>query len=163
MIVQSDKSKLIISKSSKIYKPKPKRVYKFKPKFSILDLPKFNRHIIKDENIGSKFDLNLKKAKSANYNINQITNEEMEKDFKKLNHKRKIKQIIKEEKELVKLLENSTNDNSDEDTQKKKKNKNIKRPKNIKYFLYKDKLDEFEMEKIQNFCLLNKFIKRNKI
>ena len=148
MIAFSDKPNLIISKSNKIYKPKPKRVYKCNPKFSILDLPKFNRHIIKDENIGDKFDLGIKKAKSVNCNINQISIEEMDKDFKKLKHKRKIKQIIKEEKELVELLENSTNDNSYENKEGNKKNKIIKRPKNTKYLLCKEKEEEADFENI---------------
>ena len=149
MNIQSDKPQIITyNNPNKIFKPKPKRVYKLNPKFSFLDLPKFKRHIIKDENIGNKFDLNLKKAKSVNYNINQTSIEEINKDFKKLIHKKKIKQIIKEEKELVKLLENSTNDNSDEDKKEKKKNKMIKRPKNIKYLLFKDKDVEIDMEKI---------------
>jgi DNA-binding protein H-NS len=60
----------------------------------------------------------------------------MDKDFKKLNAKREINKV---EKELKQIFENSTKDNStEEESNKSKKTKGIKRPKNVKYILYKD-------------------------
>ena len=62
----------------------------------------------------------------------------MAKDFKRLKAKR---EIIRVEKELIQIFENSTRENSDEEKNKKKKIKGIKRPKNIKYVLYENNYD----------------------
>ena len=79
-------------------------------------------------------DLNLQKnAKSEKFDMESISLEEMEKDFKRLRAKREITKV---EKELKQIMEESTKDNSGEN--KKKKYRGIKRPKNVKYVLYKN-------------------------
>ena len=137
MIVNSEKPKLIISKTKIIYKPKPKKVYKSNQNLSFLLFQKNNRHIIVNQNLPKKLDLNLtNKAKSQKFDFERISLEEMDKDFKKLNAKREINKV---EKELKQIFENSTKDNStEEESNKSKKTKGIKRPKNVKYILYKD-------------------------
>ena len=68
-----------------------------------------------------------KNAIAKSQNIDLISYEEIENDFKLLKAK---SEIIEVQNELLKLLENSTNDTSfDEET----KNKAIKRPKNTFY------------------------------
>ena len=79
---------------------------------------------------------NCFEIKDAKFDFERISLEEMDKDFKKLNAKREINKV---EKELKQIFENSTKDNStEEESNKSKKTKGIKRPKNVKYILYKD-------------------------
>ena len=66
--------------------------------------------------------------------------EEMEKDFNRLKAKREITTV---ERELKQILEDSTKEKSSEDN-KRKKVKGIKRPKNVKYILYKNFDFDFE-------------------
>ena len=136
MMVLSDKPKLIISKPNIIYKPKPKRVCKSNKNYSLFLLQKNKEHIILNKNLQKNLDLNLtNKAKSQIFDFNRISLEEMEKDFKRLKAKR---EIIRVEKELIQMFENSTRENSDEEKNEKKKMKGIKRPKNIKCILYEN-------------------------
>ncbi len=138
-MVLSDKPKLIISKPNIIYKPKPKKVCKSNKNFSLCLLQNNKDHIIINQNLRKNLDLNLtNKSKSQNFDFNRISLEEMAKDFKRLKAKR---EIIRVEKELIQIFENSTRENSDEEKNKKKKIKGIKRPKNIKYVLYENNYD----------------------
>ena len=134
MFVLSDKSKLIISKTNIIYKPKPKKIYKSKPNYSLNFYPNKSFQFNQKRKNQKKLDLNLKKnAKSEKFDMESISLEEMEKDFKRLRAKREITKV---EKELKQIMEESTKDNSGEN--KKKKYRGIKRPKNVKYVLYKN-------------------------
>ena len=134
MFVLSDKSKLIISKTNIIYKPKPKKIYKSKPNYSLNFYPNKSFQFNQKRKNQKKLDLNLQKnAKSEKFDMESISLEEMEKDFKRLRAKREITKV---EKELKQIMEESTKDNSKEN--KKKKNTGIKRPKNVKYVLYKN-------------------------
>ena len=138
-MVLSDKPKLIISKPNIIYKPKPKKVCKSNKTFSLCLLQNNKDQIIINQNLRKNLDLNLtNKSKSQNFDFNRISLEEMAKDFKRLKAKR---EIIRVEKELIQIFENSTRENSDEEKNKKKKIKGIKRPKNIKYVLYENNYD----------------------
>ena len=134
MFVLSDKSKLIISKTNIIYKPKPKKIYKSKPNYSLNFYPNKSFQLNQKRKNQKKLDLNLQKnAKSEKFDMESISLEEMEKDFKRLRAKREITKV---EKELKQIMEESTKDNSGEN--KKKKYRGIKRPKNVKYVLYKN-------------------------
>ena len=134
MFVLSDKSKLIISKTNIIYKPKPKKIYKSKPNYSLNFYPNKSFQFNQKRKNQKKLDLNLQKnAKSEKFDMESISLEEMEKDFKRLRAKREITKV---EKELKQIMEESTKDNSGEN--KKKKYRGIKRPKNVKYVLYKN-------------------------
>ena len=134
MFVLSDKSKLIISKTNIIYKPKPKKIYKSKPNYSLNFYPNKSFQFNQKRKNQKKLDLNLQKnAKSEKFDMESISLEEMEKDFKRLRAKREITKV---EKELKQIMEESTKDNSKEN--KKKKFRGIKRPKNVKYVLYKN-------------------------
>ena len=134
MFVLSDKSKLIISKTNIIFKPKPKKIYKSKPNYSLNFYPNKSFQFNQKRKNQKKLDLNLQKnAKSEKFDMESISLEEMEKDFKRLRAKREITKV---EKELKQIMEESTKDNSGEN--KKKKYRGIKRPKNVKYVLYKN-------------------------
>ena len=134
MFVLSDKSKLIISKTNIIYKPKPKKIYKSKPNYSLNFYPNKSFQLNQKRKNQKKLDLNLQKnAKSEKFDMESISLEEMEKDFKRLRAKREITKV---EKELKQIMEESTKYNSGEN--KKKKYRGIKRPKNVKYVLYKN-------------------------
>ena len=93
------------------------------------------------EKNSKKIDLNLKKTKSEKlkFDMESVSLEEMEKDFNRLKAKREITTV---ERELKQILEDSTKEKSSEDN--KKKVKGIKRPKNIKYILYKNFDFDFE-------------------
>ena len=141
MFVLSDKSKLIISKTNIIYKPKPKKIYKSKPNYSLNFYPNKSFQLNQKRKNQKKLDLNLQKnAKSEKFDMESISLEEMEKDFKRLRAKREITKV---EKELKQIMEESTKDNSGEN--KKKKYRGIKRPKNVKYVLYKNFDFEYDM------------------
>ena len=144
MFVLSDKSKLIISKTNIIYKPKPKKIYKSKPNYSLNFYPNKSYQIIPKRKNKKNLDLNLKNnAKSEKFDVESISLEEMEKDFKRLKAKREISKV---EEELKQIMEESTKDKSREkNSNKKKKNKGIKRPKNVKYVLYKNFDFEYDM------------------
>ena len=136
MIVVSDEPKLIMNDINIIYRPKPKKVYKSnfelspKSNFTISNQDskthgKKHKNRKKHENLN----LNLKKkgmTKSQNFDL--ISFDEIENDFKLLKAKSEMVQV---QNELLKLLENSTNDNSFDEVEKKKKV--IKRPKNLLY------------------------------
>ena len=124
MFVLSDKSKLIISKTNIIFKPKPKKIYKSKPNYSLNFYPNKSFQFNQKRKNQKKLDLNLQKnAKSEKFDMESISLEEMEKDFKRLRAKREITKV---EKELKQIMEESTKDNSGEN--KKKKYRGIKRP-----------------------------------
>ena len=144
MIVISDKPKLIISKTNIIYKPKPKKIYKSKPNYSLNLYPNKSYQINPKRKNKKNLDLNLKNnAKSEKFDVESISLEEMEKDFKRLKAKREISKV---EEELKQIMEESTKDKSREkNSNKKKKNKGIKRPKNVKYVLYKNFDFEYDM------------------
>ena len=144
MFVLSDKSKLIISKTNIIYKPKPKKIYKSKPNYSLNLYPNKSYQINPKRKNKKNLDLNLKNnAKSEKFDVESISLEEMEKDFKRLKAKREISKV---EDELKQIMEESTKDKSREkNSNKKKKNKGIKRPKNVKYVLYKNFDFEYDM------------------
>ena len=144
MIVLSDKPKLIISKTNIIYKPKPKKIYKSKPNYSLNFYPNKSYQINPKRKNKKNLDLNLKNnAKSEKFDVESISLEEMEKDFKRLKAKREISKV---EEELKQIMEESTKDKSREkNSNKKKKNKGIKRPKNVKYVLYKNFDFEYDM------------------
>ena len=134
MMVISNEPKLLVSDINIIYKPKPKKVYisnfelSSKTNFTTnhLESKMHNRkhkHRKKHEN------WNLKKngiTKSQNFDL--ISLDEIEKDFKELKARREIVQV---QKELLKLLENSTNYTRFDE--KEKKTQIIKRPKNLLY------------------------------
>ena len=123
---ESNEPKFIVSDINIIYKPKPKRLYKTNLKLaphSHVNKIKKQKHKKSSEN----FDLNLKKQGSAkSQNIDLISFEEIENDFKMLKAKSEIFEV---ENELLKLLENSTKDSSF--NEEESKNKKIERPKNI--------------------------------
>ena len=133
-MVVSNEPKLVISEANVIYKPKPKKVYKSNINLSpishfstYLNGNKKQKRKIKKKQ--ENMDLNLKKngiTKSQNFDL--ISFEEIENDFKELQAQT---ERIKVENELLKLLENSTNDSSSNEDEKR--NKKIKRPKNIFY------------------------------
>ena len=134
MMVISNEPKLLVSDINIIYKPKPRKVYisnfelSSKTNFTTnhLESKTHNRkhkHRKKHEN------WNLKKngiTKSQNFDL--ISLDEIEKDFKELKARREIVQV---QKELLKLLENSTNYTRFDE--KEKKTQIIKRPKNLLY------------------------------
>ena len=128
----SEETKLVFGETNIIYKPKPKKLYRsnlqLSPSFLLDSNQMANKnckHKIKKKK--ENLDLNLKKStKSENFEL--ISFEEIENDFKKLKAQSERVQV---ENELLKLLENSTEDTSfDEEEVKRKK---IKRPK-IPYF-----------------------------
>ena len=121
MVVSNDP----ICEENKIYRPKPKKVYKSHLKLSPITHvdKKMHKKKKKKENLG--LDLNLKNAKSQNFDL--ISFEEIENDFKELKDRSERDNI---EKELLALLENSTKDTS---FNEEKSNKRIKRPKNNFY------------------------------
>ena len=135
MFVLSDKSKLIISKTNIIYKPKPKKIYKSKPNYSLNLYPNKSYQINPKRKNKKNLDLNLKNnAKSEKFDVESISLEEMEKDFKRLKAKREISKV---EEELKQIMEESTKDKSREkNSNKKKKNKGIKRPKILFNFIF---------------------------
>ncbi len=135
MMVLSDEPKLIINDINIIYKPKPKKVYKsnfeLSPKSNFTSHQESKKHGKKHKNRKKheNLNLNLKKngiTKSQNFEL--ISFEEIENDFKELKARSEMDQV---ENELLKLLENSTNDTSFDEEEKKKKA--IKRPKNLLY------------------------------
>ena len=134
MMVVSNEPKLVICETNIIYKPKPKKVYKSNLNLSPISHLSTNLNGNKKQKRKTKkkpdnIDLNLKKngiTKSQNFDL--ISFEEIENDFKELKAQT---ERIKVENELLKLLENSTNDSSSNEDEKK--NKKIKRPKKILY------------------------------
>ena len=136
MMVLSEKPKIIISKANIIYKPKPKKVYKSKPNYSLFHFPSNSCHVLKEKKIPKNLDLNLtKKTRSEKFDVNRISLEEMEKDFKRLKTKREITTV---ERELKQIMEDSTKDTSIDDKNNNTKKVKVKRPKNEKYILYKN-------------------------
>ena len=132
MMVLSEEPKMIVSDINIIYKPKPKRAYKS----NLQSSPVAHFKNINLRN-GKKLKNKIKKKKdnwinlnkngiSKSQNFESISIEEIENDFKKLKARSEIFEV---ENELVKLLENSTNDTSFNDDEIK--NKVIERPKNI--------------------------------
>ena len=135
MMVLSEEPKLIVSDINIIYKPKPRRAYKSNTQpspvsnFINLNLKNEKKPKNKMKKKTDNLDLNLNKnGISKSQNFESISIEEIENDFKKLKARSEIFDV---ENELLKLLENSTNDTSfNEDG---KKDKAIERPKNIFY------------------------------
>ena len=135
MMVISNEPELIMNDINIIYRPKPKKVYKsnfeLSPKSNTISNQDSKTHGKKHKNRKKheNLNLNLKKngmTKSQNFDL--ISFEEIENDFKMLKAQSERVQV---ENELLKLLENSTEDTSfDEDDIKRKK---IKRSK-IPYF-----------------------------
>ena len=134
-MVVSNESELIMNDINIIYKPKPKKVYKsnfeLSPKSITISNQDSKAHGKKHKNRKKheNLNLNLKKngmTKSQNFDL--ISFEEIENDFKLLKAKSEMVQV---QNELLKLLENSTNDTSFDEEEKKKKV--IKRPKNLLY------------------------------
>ena len=134
-MVVSNESELIVNDINIIYKPKPKKVYKsnfeLSPKSITISNQDTKTHGKKHKNRKKheNLNLNLKKngmTKSQNFDL--ISFEEIENDFKLLKAKSEMVQV---QNELLKLLENSTNDTSFDEEEKKKKV--IKRPKNLLY------------------------------
>ena len=132
-----DDCKQVINEVKIIYRPKPKRIYQNNDKlFPISDIPghshknkKGNKQ--KFQKRRDNWNLYLKKdgiAKSQNFDL--ISFEEIEHDFKVLKAKSEIFEV---ENELLKLLDNSTNDTSFDEEEKDKKGIRIKRPSNIFY------------------------------
>ena len=130
------------SNSIKIYRPKPIKLcvsYKLsKKKFNNKNNSN-NKHYpltpISNTNFDFKNNLNLdyknknefnkKIRKKPKLDFNEISFEEIEKDFNKLKTR---SEVIKVERELLSLLRNSTKDNSIDDNDKD--TVKIKRPKN---------------------------------
>ena len=128
MMVVSNEPKLVVCETNIIYKPKPKKVYKSNLKLSPIST-NLNGNKKQKRKIKKKSELNLiKNGMTNSQNFDLISFEEIENDFKELKAQ---SERIKDEKELLKLLENSTNDSSSNEDEKK--NKKIKRPKNILY------------------------------
>ena len=119
MFVLSDKSKLIISKTNIIYKPKPKKIDRSKPNYSLNLYPNKSYQINPKRKNKKNLDLNLKNnAKSEKFDVESISLEEMEKDFKRLKAKREISKV---EEELKQIMEESTKDKSRGKIEKKKR------------------------------------------
>ena len=137
MMVVSNEPKLVICEANIIYKPKPKKVYKSNLNLSPIshfptNLNGNKKQTRKTKKNPENIDYNLKKngiTKSQNFDL--ISFEEIENDFKELKAQ---SERIKVEKELLKLLENSTKDSSSNEDEKIKKK--IKRPKKILYKNY---------------------------
>ena len=134
MMVISNEPKLLVSDINIIYKPKPRKVYisnfelSSKTNFTTNHLES-KMHIRKHKHRKKHENWNLKKngiTKSQNFDL--ISLDEIEKDFKELKARREIVQV---QKELLKLLENSTNYTRFDE--KEKKTQIIKRPKNLLY------------------------------
>ena len=135
MMVLSEEPKLIVSDINIIYKPKPRRAYKYNtqpsPVFHFKDLNLRNEKKVNNKMKNKKENLNLnlnKNGISKSQNFESISIEEIENDFKKLKARSEIFEV---ENELLKLLENSTNDTSFNEDERK--SKLIDRPKNIFY------------------------------
>ena len=132
MMVYSEEPKVIVSDINIIYKPKPKRAYKSNKQTS--HISHFKNINLRNEKAKIKikrkkenWNLNLNKnGISKSQNFESISIEEIENDFKKLKARSEIFEV---ENELLKLLENSTNDTSFNDDEKKITK--IERPKNI--------------------------------
>ena len=135
MMVLSEEPKLIVSDINIIYKPKPRRAYKSNTQpSSVSNFINLNlKNEKKPKNTMKKktdnLNLNLNKnGISKSQNFESISIEEIENDFNKLKARSEIFDV---ENELLKLLENSTNDTSFNEDEKK--DKVIERPKNIFY------------------------------
>ena len=134
-MVLSEEPKLIVSDINIIYKPKPRRACKSitqpSPVFHFKDLNLKNvkkpRNKMKQKTENCNLNLN-KNGISKSQNFEAISIEEIENDFKKLKARSEIFDV---ENELVKLLENSTNNTSFNEEERKEKV--IERPKNIFY------------------------------
>ena len=133
MMVLSEEPKMIVSDINIIYKPKPKRAYKANLQsspvahFKNINLRNGKKLKNKIKKKKDNWNLNLNKnGISKSQNFESISIEEIENDFKKLKARSEIFEV---ENELLKLLENSTNDTSFNDDERK--NKVIERPKNI--------------------------------
>jgi len=126
------------SDSPKIYRPKPKKLCA-----SYIISNQCNNLMKNEKNQKKKYpltplnnynftfnnqDINNYKKRRPRIDIDEISFEEIEKDFTKLKAKSKIN---KGEKELLHLLRNSTKDNSRDDEYKE--TIKIKRPKNPLY------------------------------
>ena len=134
MMVISNEPKLLVSDINIIYKPKPRKVYISNFELSsktnfITNHLESKMHNRKHKHRKKHENWNLKKngiSKSQNFDL--ISLDEIEKDFKELKARREIVQV---QKELLKLLENSTNYTRFDE--KEKKTQIIKRPKNLLY------------------------------
>ena len=130
------------SNSPKVYRPKPIKLcasYKLsKLKFNNKNnsnnkyyplTPISNTNFNFKDNLNldnkNKNELNKKNRKKPKLDFNEISFEEIEKDFNKLKAR---SEVIKVERELLSLLRNSTKDNSVDDNEKD--TVKIKRPKN---------------------------------
>ena len=132
-----------IEKSPTIYRPKPKRLYN---SYNLIKIPHYNKYKKDNKNtfpltpiVNSNFNFNkeifdnykiknekiLNSKKKPKLDFDQISIEEIEKDFSKLKAK---SEAYKVKKELIYLLRNSNNDNLEKDGQKE--TLKIKRPKN---------------------------------
>ena len=125
---ESNEVKFIVSDINIIYKPEPKRLCKKYLKLSNLshgNKIKKQKHKKSNENINLKL---KKKDIVKSQNLDEITFEEIENDFKLLKAKSEIFEV---ENELLKLLKNATKDSSFDEEERK--NKMIESPKNIFY------------------------------
>ena len=123
---EPNEAKFIVCETNIIYKPKPNRLCKTILKLSTHSYGnkiKKQKNKKRHENFGLKL---IKKDISKSQNLDEITFEEIEKDFKLLKTKSEIFEV---ENELLKLLENSTKDTSFDEEERK--NKMIERSKNI--------------------------------
>ena len=133
-MVVSNEPKLLVSDINIIYKPKPRKVFisnfelSSKSNFTT-NHPENKMHNRKHKHRKKHENWNLKKngiTKGQNFDL--ISLDEIEKDFKELKARREILQV---QKELLKLLENSSNYTRFGEEEKKKQV--IKRPKNLLY------------------------------
>ena len=130
------------SNSPKVYRPKPIKLYasyklsklKFNNKnnsnnkyYPLTPISNTNFKFKDNLNLDNKNknELNKKNSKKPKLDFNEISFEEIEKDFNKLKAR---SEVIKVERELLSLLRNSTKDNSVDDNEKD--SVKIKRPKN---------------------------------
>ena len=130
------------SNSPKVYRPKPIKLYasyklsklKFNNKnnsnnkyYPLTPISNTNFNFKDNLNLDNKNknELNKKNRKKPKLDFNEISFEEIEKDFNKLKAR---SEVIKVERELLSLLRNSTKDNSVDDNEKD--TVKIKRPKN---------------------------------
>ena len=134
MMVVSNEPKLLVSDINIIYKPKPRKVFisnfelSSKSNFTT-NHPENKMHNRKHKHRKKHENWNLKKngiTKGQNFDL--ISLDEIEKDFKELKARREILQV---QKELLKLLENSSN--YTRFGEEEKKTQVIKRPKNLLY------------------------------
>ena len=125
---------LIICEEPKIHKPKPRRINKNSNIFQNNNKSKYkrnqNRHSSKmnfydEKNINSKNQLNEERGQNICFNLDKISLEEIENDFKLFKSK---SEDIKVQKELLNLIRKVENESCRNDCYKK--SKIIKRPEN---------------------------------